>query len=178
MGDISMMNKSPVNLSEKLFVLTNDVISRITFGKTGKLGQSFISVCKKLLVLASGFCVADMFPSLSFIDTLSGLRSVSEKLRREMDEILEEIIKEHKEKRTMTISNKGDDEQEEDLVDVLLGLKENGGLEFPLTDTNIKGVIMDMFVAGTKTASTTMVWAMAELMRHPEMMEKAQAEVQ
>ncbi|XP_026657268.2 premnaspirodiene oxygenase-like [Phoenix dactylifera] len=177
MGDISMMNKSPVNLSEKLFVLTNDVIARIAFGNTCKHGQSFISACKKMMALASGFCVADLFPSLSFIDTLSGLRSALENLRREMDEIIEEIIKEHQEKRAATISNKGDDQREEDLVDVLLGLKENGGLEFPLTDTNIKAVIMDMFIAGTETASTTMVWAMAELMRHPEMMEKAQAEV-
>ncbi|XP_038982061.1 premnaspirodiene oxygenase-like [Phoenix dactylifera] len=176
-GNISMLNKSPVNLSEKLSLLTNGVISRVACGRTCKHGQRIISACKKLTALASGFCVADLFPSFGFIDTLSGLRSASANARRELDEILEDIIKEHQEKRAATNSNKGDDQREEDLVDVLLGLKENGGLEFPLTHTNIKAVIMDMFFAGTDTSSETMVWAMAELMKQPEVMEKAQAEV-
>ena len=58
-----------------------------------------------------------------------------------MDGILEEVIKEHQEKRATSNGNKGDDPREEDIVDVLLGLQENGGLEFPLTHTNIKAVI-------------------------------------
>ncbi|KAG1367043.1 Premnaspirodiene oxygenase [Cocos nucifera] len=177
MGNISMMNESPVNLSEELFLLTNGMISKIAFGMTSKHGQRFMSACKKLMVLASGFCVADLFPSLSFIDTLSGWKSASENVVSELDDILGEIIKEHQEKRATSNVNKEDDQREEDLVDVLLGLKENGGLEFPLTHTNIKAVIMDMFIAGTETASTTTTLAMAELMKHPEMMEKAQAEV-
>lgn len=35
----------------------------------------------------------------------------------------------------------------------------------------------DMFAGGMETSSTVLEWTMAELMRHPEMMEKAQAEV-
>lgn len=34
-----------------------------------------------------------------------------------------------------------------------------------------------MFLGGTETSSTTLEWAMVELMRHPKMMQKAQAEV-
>ncbi|XP_010907203.1 premnaspirodiene oxygenase [Elaeis guineensis] len=176
-GNISKLNASPVNLSEKVFLLTNGVISRVAFGNTCKHAQRFLVETKKLTALASGFCVADLFPSLTFIDTLSGLRSASEKSWRELDEILEEIIEEHQEKKATSNGNKGDDPREEDIVDVLLGLEENGGLEFPVTRTNIKGVIMDLFVAGTDTASGTTVWAMAELIKHPEIMKKAQAEV-
>ena len=34
-----------------------------------------------------------------------------------------------------------------------------------------------MFVAGTDTSSTTLVWIMAELMKNPSAMRKAQEEV-
>lgn len=34
-----------------------------------------------------------------------------------------------------------------------------------------------MFVGGTDSTSTTMEWSMAELVKHPSMMKKAQEEV-
>ena len=36
----------------------------------------------------------------------------------------------------------------------------------------------DLFVAGTDTTSNTLEWAFAEVLRHPEKMTKAQAEIQ
>ncbi|KAK4285327.1 hypothetical protein QN277_002038 [Acacia crassicarpa] len=41
----------------------------------------------------------------------------------------------------------------------------------------MKGVLMDIFVAGTDTSSATLVWAMAELIKNPDSMKKAQEEV-
>ncbi|XP_059669704.1 desmethyl-deoxy-podophyllotoxin synthase-like [Cornus florida] len=43
--------------------------------------------------------------------------------------------------------------------------------------TDIKCTIMDMFIAGIDTSSTTLVWTMSELLKNPRVMEKAQAEV-
>ncbi|XP_038989690.1 premnaspirodiene oxygenase-like [Phoenix dactylifera] len=171
---ISTMNNSPVNLSEMFLLASNTTTSRVVFGTKCKHGPRFISAMKKLVEFLSGFSVADLFPSLSFIDTLS---SRLKKCHREMDEILGEIIKEHERKRETKNSSNEERQQGEDLVDVLLELKENGGLEFPLTLTSIKAVIMDMFGGGTETSSTTLDWTMAELMRHPEIMEKVQAEL-
>ncbi|NP_001313070.1 5-epiaristolochene 1,3-dihydroxylase-like precursor [Nicotiana tabacum] len=39
------------------------------------------------------------------------------------------------------------------------------------------GALGDMFAAGTETSSTTTVWAMAEMMKNPNVFNKAQAEV-
>uniref|UniRef100_A0A0D3FKZ5 Cytochrome P450 n=1 Tax=Oryza barthii TaxID=65489 RepID=A0A0D3FKZ5_9ORYZ len=41
----------------------------------------------------------------------------------------------------------------------------------------IATVIMEIFSAGSETASTTLEWAMSELVRNPRVMEKAQTEV-
>nr|XP_010910607.1 premnaspirodiene oxygenase [Elaeis guineensis] len=173
-GYISNMRNSPVNLSEMFLLTSNTVTSRVAFGTQCKHGPRFISATKKVLELFIGSNVTDLFPSLSVIDTLSGLSSRLDKCGREMDEILGQIIEEHEAKRA---TSNGGPQEGEDLVDVLLGLKENGGLEFPFTLTNIKAVILDMFAGGTETSATKLQWTMAELMRHPEIMVKAQVEV-
>ncbi|KAI9071424.1 hypothetical protein K1719_046620 [Acacia pycnantha] len=50
-------------------------------------------------------------------------------------------------------------------------------LEIPLSSDNIKAVFLDVFVAGTETTSTTVEWAMTELLRNPVAMKKTQEEV-
>ncbi|KAB2621277.1 cytochrome P450 71D8-like [Pyrus ussuriensis x Pyrus communis] len=70
----------------------------------------------------------------------------------------------------------GDDHQE-DIVDVLLRLQESRELQFDLITTQIKAVTLDMFSAGSETSATTTEWAMAELLRSPRAMKKAQAEL-
>ncbi|KAG5564957.1 hypothetical protein RHGRI_000983 [Rhododendron griersonianum] len=71
-------------------------------------------------------------------------RSKLERLHLKMNEILENIINEHQE---YLESSKGRDGEarEEDLVDVLLRLKQRGDLQFPITNNNIKAVILDIF---------------------------------
>ncbi|KAK8943198.1 Premnaspirodiene oxygenase [Platanthera zijinensis] len=66
---------------------------------------------------------------------------------------------------------------DEDLVDVLLRIQKRGGFDFSLTVNNIKAVILDLFLAGTDSTSVTLQWVMTELIRHPEIMLKAQQEI-
>lgn len=140
-GYISKMNNSPVNLSEMFFLTSNNVTSRVAFGAKCKHGPRFISAAKKVIQLLNGFNIADLFPSLSFIDTLTGVSSRLDECHREIDEILGEIVEEHEEKRATKNSKNGEQEGVEDFVNVLLELKENGGLEFPFTLTTIKALI-------------------------------------
>ncbi|VAI33919.1 unnamed protein product [Triticum turgidum subsp. durum] len=66
----------------------------------------------------------------------------------------------------------------EDMLDVLLDAMEHpAATDVPITHDNIKAVIMDMFAAGTETSSSTIEWALAELMKNPKEMDKLQDEV-
>ncbi|KAL5737452.1 hypothetical protein ACOSP7_030213 [Xanthoceras sorbifolium] len=73
------------------------------------------------------------------VSNLVKARPKLEKLHQESDQILGNIIHEHK-KRTKTTKT-GLGEAQEDLVDVFLRLQQDGDHGFSLTDSNIKAVI-------------------------------------
>ncbi|RWR73956.1 LOW QUALITY PROTEIN: Cytochrome P450 [Cinnamomum micranthum f. kanehirae] len=171
---VSAAAGSPINLSEKFLSLTNKVVTRACFGKECKHQEVFIEALNELVTLASGFDVGDVFPSLEFVQVISGLKFRLERVHRKMDRVLDDILQEHA--KSMTKEN-NEGRLEEDLVDVLLRLQHDGDLEIPITKRSIKAVLAEMFAAGTETSSTVMEWAMSELMRNPNVMEKAQAEV-
>ncbi|KAJ3695491.1 hypothetical protein LUZ60_000868 [Juncus effusus] len=164
-------NGTPINLTSKLYELTNNIVSRAAFGKKRDNHDRFLEVAKDALELASLFTFSDTFPSLKFLDVLTGSKAKMLRVRRELDDTFNEIIKDHLEKK------KGSEEQVEDLVDVLLRLKEDPGLEIPMTMDNVKAVILDLFIAGTETSASVVEWAMSELIKNPNIMSKVQTEV-
>lgn len=172
---ISLNGRVPINLSEKIFSLTYGVVSRVAFGKKFKEQKAFVHIVDKALKLAGGFCLADMYPSVKFLPRITGMKSKLEKMHHEVDRMLQNIINDHKQSKET--GETGEGEAKEDLVDVLLNLQEHGDLEFPLKDSNIKAVLLDMFGAGGDTSSTVIEWAMSEMLKNPRVMKKAQDEV-
>lgn len=60
---------------------------------------------------------------------------------------------------------------------MLLRVQKSGKEEVPITDDKIKALVLDLLVAGTDTTAATMDWTMAELVKHPAALRRAQAEV-
>ncbi|XP_068644096.1 premnaspirodiene oxygenase-like [Aristolochia californica] len=172
---ISSIAGSPINLSKKLFILSIDIIARCIFGDRCDDQDGFKMTLEENIKFLGVFNVADLFPSSRWICVLSRTESKFQKTHRKLDKIVSNIIEAHQEK-MRTRKDEGRD-QVEYLVDVLLRLQKHGDLQFELTLDNIKGVIFDMFAAGTETSSTTMIWAMSHLMKNPRVMQKAQQEV-
>ncbi|CAL8152225.1 unnamed protein product [Prunus armeniaca] len=168
---------SPINITQEIYSSTYSVTSRVAFGKKTRDQEKFIYVVKEAVKTSSGFALADVFPSVSLLQLLSGMRPKLERLHKEADRIMENIIKEHQ--RDMVTSKSVDGEAEEDLVDdALLKFHEHGsGLEFSLTTDNIKAVIFDMFSAGSETSATAVDWAITEMIKTPRVMKTAQNEV-
>ncbi|WJX16901.1 hypothetical protein P8452_06882 [Trifolium repens] len=166
---------SPINITQLVVSSTFAIISRAAFGNKYKV-QEFASLGKGESI-AGGFEIAELFPSAKWLQLVSGLRPKLERLHRKIDQILENIIIEHKE--TNSKAKEGQGEREEDFVDVLLKFQDtnDGDQDICLTDNNIKAIIMDIYGAGGEGSSSTIIWAIAELVRDPRVMKKAQEEI-
>nr|QDZ36311.1 CYP71BE125 [Melia azedarach] len=166
--------ESVINLSDILSAMTFGITGRTVFGKKCKDQDAFISFLIEVTKIVSGFSLPDLYPSVKLLQDVSGMRRKAAKLHQKCDRILGEILNEHREKKLTT---KNVQAEAEDLVDIFLELQQDGDPEFPITDNNIKAVIMDIFGAGGEPSSTTLEWAIAELLKNPRVMKEAQAEV-
>ncbi|XP_042038728.1 cytochrome P450 71D95-like [Salvia splendens] len=170
MKSLEASSGNAIDLTDKIFTFTSTITCRAAFGKVMTDREGLIALFKEAVAMAGGFELADLFPSWKLFSVLSWSKYKLWRMRGKLDLILDGIIDEHKRKQSGEFGG-------EDIVDVLIRMQKTGELKFPITTDNIKAVIFDMFVAGTETSSTTTVWAMAELLRNPHVMEKAKAEV-
>ncbi|KAK7363847.1 hypothetical protein VNO77_06006 [Canavalia gladiata] len=169
---LSASTASPVNVTKSVFSLVSTTVSRAAFGKKSEYEDELLSLLKKGVELTGGFDLADLFPSMKPIHLITRMKAKLESMQKELDKILENIIREHQ-----SNSNHGKGESEENLVDVLLRVQQSGSLDIPVTLNNIKAVIWDIFGAGTDTSATALEWGMSELMKNPVAMRKAQSEI-
>ncbi|XP_061340234.1 cytochrome P450 71D11-like [Gastrolobium bilobum] len=174
---IDSQKGSPINLTQAVTSSIYTINSRAAFGKKCKDQEEFISAAKEAITVAGGFDIGDLFPSAKWLQQITGLRPKLERLHRKVDQIMENIITEHKEEKSKP--KEGRDEAEEDLIDVLLKFQDGNGSnqDICLTNNNIKAITLDIFVAGGETAATTIDWAMAEMVKNPRVMKKVQHEV-
>ncbi|XP_051126314.1 salviol synthase-like [Andrographis paniculata] len=156
---------SPVDLTELLHSTSYDYTTRTALGTETEKHKRFLAIVTEAFGLATGLDITELFPSIKLLHRFSGLRNRLMVLHREADAILDEIIRQHEE---------SDQKQgQEDLVDVLLKSRRDAGVELALTTDNMKAIILDV----SETAATTMDWAMAEMLKNRQVLEKAQEEV-
>ncbi|KAM3733389.1 hypothetical protein ACB098_11G131800 [Castanea mollissima] len=115
---------------------------------------------------SGGFDVPDLFPSLKFLGFLLGTKPALLKMHRKTDNTLNDIINDHKKKRSATLARKCEESSHDDKIDVILKLQETSDLILNITNNHIKAVTLEVFAAGTETTAT-----------NPRVMKKAQAEV-
>ncbi|XP_027343505.1 cytochrome P450 71D9-like [Abrus precatorius] len=161
---------SPINLSKEVMSTIFALTSRTSLGSKCRHHQELVSTVEDGTEVAGGFDLGDLYPSAEWIQNISGLRPKLEKLHKRTDNILQNILDEHREYKSSATQDQGEEVQEI-LLDVLM--KE----EFGLSDESIKAVIWDIFGGGSDTSSTTITWAMTEMLKNPRIMEKVQAEV-
>ncbi|XP_065864825.1 cytochrome P450 726A27-like [Euphorbia lathyris] len=165
-GSLRSNGGSATNLTKTVYRLTNSIIQITAFGKNCKSREK-LNLDKIREAVVDG-TIADLFPRFKFIADLSGAKARMMKEHKEIDVVLDEILEEHKANKA-TIG--------ENLLQVLLDFQKNGGLHVPLTTAQIKANMLEMFLSGSHTSSKITEWTMAELMRTPETMRKAQEEV-
>ncbi|KAM3227855.1 hypothetical protein ACQJBY_059544 [Aegilops geniculata] len=164
----------PVNLSERIATFVADSSVRAIIGSRTPNRDTFLRLLEEGLKVIPGMSLPDIFPSSRLAMRLSRVPRQIERRRAAMLGFIDTIIEECENRDAAAT---GIEEHDEDLLDVLLRLQKDMDSQYPLTTLNIKTVIIDMFAAGSETSSTMIQWAMAELMRNPTVMHKAQEEV-
>ncbi|KAI7756454.1 hypothetical protein M8C21_023101 [Ambrosia artemisiifolia] len=167
---ITMHTSKTINLTKLISTMMNTIICRVVVGSKCKDQDILLALINEAVYLSSGFDVSDLFPSIKWLPRITGTRSKLMTIRNKLDKIFDQIISDHQER-------SDPDHENEDLLTVLLRVKDDGSLEFPLTFDNIKAVMLDMFAGGTDNSSATIQWAMSELLKNPKVMKKAQAEI-
>ncbi|XP_059644199.1 cytochrome P450 736A117-like [Cornus florida] len=171
---------SALNLREMFSLLTNDVVCRTAFGRKysgGESGKKFMRLLTDFLALLGSLDIGNFIPWLAWINHVNGLYAKVDRVGKEIDEFLEQVVEERM--NVPKTKSNGDETVEdedgrEDFLDILLRIhKENSAVDRDC----IKALILDAFSAGTDTTSTVLEWAMTELLRHPRVMNKVKNEV-
>ncbi|CAN1166930.1 Desmethyl-deoxy-podophyllotoxin synthase [Linum perenne] len=161
--------RSSVNVTRMLYSLGYSVISRSVFGETQviKHADAFYPVLKEIIRALEGSCLWDVFPSSNLARVLSEGRL--KKLNREFDALLQTIIDDH-------IAKRSEKKKKNNDVDVLLNHTVDQDVDVPVTNNDIKAVLLDILLGGSDTFAVVIEWALSELMKNPKAMQKLQTE--
>lgn len=137
-----------VDMSKRFFALANDVLCRVAFGRRfengeqgGKMG--LVEVLQESQRLFAGFDAGEFFPGIvgAVLNVATGLRRRLERNLADLRAVGDQIIRDHKRK-GIGASGEGGEAEDEDFVDVLLRVQKGGGPELPITDDNLKALVM------------------------------------
>ncbi|KAH9319857.1 hypothetical protein KI387_021626, partial [Taxus chinensis] len=164
-----------VNIGERAFMISLNLVGKMVcsqkvFEPGSAQAAEFKDMVWEVLKLTGVPNLSDFFPFLGRID-LQGLNRKTKSLAQRFDNMFDRIVEERLTQRADVQCNGN---EEKDFLEVMLDLMKDGT---QLTLENIKGMLMDMFVAGTDTTSATIEWTMAELLRKPALIRKVQAEL-
>ncbi|KAL3626502.1 hypothetical protein CASFOL_030051 [Castilleja foliolosa] len=164
---ISKQANQIVNLSEATMFYSSSVICRVAVGKRYDEKRRFDRLLGELQAMSLEILVGDFFPWMIWIDRLCGKVSRLEKVFYELDSFYQEVIDEH-------VSPNRPQSMDGDILDLLIRLRDEGS---SVDWDHIKGIIMNVFVAGADTTAATLTWAMTALIKNPNTLQKAQEEI-
>ncbi|KAK4746024.1 hypothetical protein SAY87_012336 [Trapa incisa] len=164
----------PVNIAEAAFTTTLNLLGNTMFsmdlaeGATSESAKELKELIWQIMVEAGRPNIADYFPVLKRVDPYGAKRRMTEYFGR-MFKVIDRIIHERRQVRAASGSDR-----KSDMLDILLDLSEH---EEDMDLFTLKHLFLDLFAAGGDTTSSTLEWAMAELLRNPNKLIKAQNEL-
>ncbi|PKA46279.1 Flavonoid 3',5'-hydroxylase 1 [Apostasia shenzhenica] len=161
----------PVTMPDLLVCTLANVIGRITvsqrvFDEEGKESKAFKEMIMELLVGEGASNIGDLVPAIRWLDPMT---KKMWRIHHKLDRMLTELLTEHA---TTSLERR----QSPDFIDLILADQPEGEDGEKLSLDSIKGLIADLFVAGTDTSSIVIEWAMAEMLRNPAILRRAQEE--
>ncbi|XAR49884.1 Flavonoid 3'-monooxygenase [Bertholletia excelsa] len=180
---LSRLNESAgseIVLKDHLTTLSLNVISRMVLGKSyldksensAVTPEEFKKMLDELFLLNGVFNIGDSIPWIDFLD-LQGYIKRMKVLAKKFDRFLEHVLDEHNDRKKQEAENF----VPRDMVDVLLQLADDPHLEIKLERHGVKAFTQDLLAGGTESSAVTVEWAISELLKQPEIFEKATEEL-
>ncbi|CAN0922446.1 Cytochrome P450 81Q32 [Linum grandiflorum] len=170
-----------VEMKSRLLGLSMNIIMRMVCGKryfgTEEGGEDveeserFKELMRQIFELSGAANPGDYLPVLRWID-FGGLAKKMWKVQAKSDAFFQGLIDECRNKEQ---GDGGFADGRKTMIDTMLSMQESQPDIY--ADHIIKGHLMTMILAGTDTSAATIEWAMSLLVNHPEVLQKARAEI-
>uniref|UniRef100_A0A7I4FFA2 Uncharacterized protein n=1 Tax=Physcomitrium patens TaxID=3218 RepID=A0A7I4FFA2_PHYPA len=162
----------PLNLKKYVSAMAFNNITRIVFGKRfvddkGNIdnqGVEFKEIVSQGMKLGASLKMSEHIPYLRWMFPLQEEEFAKHGARR--DNLTKAIMQEHR----LQSQKNGPGHH---FVDALLSMQK----QYDLSETTIIGLLWDMITAGMDTTAISVEWAIAELVRNPDVQVKAQQEL-
>ncbi|XP_058762950.1 isoleucine N-monooxygenase 2-like [Vicia villosa] len=158
------------NVFRKLFLSTRYIGKGMKDGGPGSEEVEQVNAALDLLNYIFSFSLSDFIPGMSLLD-LDGHKSKINNAVRIMNKCHDPIVEER-----IKHWSDGSKKVEEDLLDVLINLKDENNNPF-LTVKEIKAQLVELMMATLDNPSNAVEWILAELLNQPELLQKATAEL-
>ncbi|XP_038985289.1 flavonoid 3',5'-hydroxylase 1-like [Phoenix dactylifera] len=145
------------------------ILSRRVFDSDGAESGQFKSMVLELMRVGGLANIGDLVPCIAWLD-VQGIERRAKRLHERFDALVTRMLREH-------ADTAGQREGRPDYVDNLLANCKSSEGEVALSDANIKGLVLDMFIAGTDTSSIAVEWAIAELLKNHSILKRAHLEL-
>ncbi|QCD86178.1 flavonoid 3'-monooxygenase [Vigna unguiculata] len=147
----------------------------LAYGCGPQEAMEFMHITHELFWLMDVIYLGDYLPMWRWFDPY-GCEKKMREVEKRVDDFHSKIIEEHRKAREYKKVRREESDGDMDFVDVLLSLPGEDGKEH-MDDVEIKALIQDMIAAATDTSAVTNEWAMAEVIKHPHILQKVQQEL-
>ncbi|XP_028258728.1 cytochrome P450 2J6-like [Parambassis ranga] len=172
--EIEKEKGQPFNPTSFFNNAVSNIICQLVMGKRFEYSdhhfQTILKYLSQALQLESSIWAGlyDSFPRI--MKYLPGRHNTLFKYFNIIEDFLCKEVQEHK--KHLDPSNP------RDYIDTfLIEMEKHRDSDLGFTETNLALCSLDLFLAGTETTSTTLLWALVYLIKHPDIAEKAQAEI-
>ncbi|XP_074264897.1 cytochrome P450 71AU50-like [Silene latifolia] len=162
-----------VDIGELAFLTEISLAMSMVWGDTMKgldgnaFDTEFRSVVDDFMLLLGKPNISDYIPCLALFD-LQGIRRKMKSVAERFEKLFDLAI----EQRSIT-----DSIHQKDFLGCLLELTKADNPATSLSLSQVKGILLDAIIGGVDTTATTVEWAMAEILKHPEIMKNVQEEL-
>ncbi|XP_047325119.1 cytochrome P450 CYP82D47-like [Impatiens glandulifera] len=169
-----------VDMRQWLLDFTTNVIHRIIYGKrydgSGvdmEEARKCQRILKKITRLIGLNVVGDMIPWLRWLD-IGGHQKVMKETSKEYDNLMEEWLEEHHDRRK---GHNDSGSADRDFIDVMISKLKDVNIDNYDADTINKSTCLNLNLGGVDSTATMLTWTISLLMNHREVLMKVEEEL-